>query len=77
MLVDHPKHMENSFVIFYCLKPVLLHSAQLVSLHLGRKQTKSFQFTQPNLWTVPYVRGWLKELGEGGYIRGKKVSKMD
>ena len=42
----------------------LLHSVQLVSLHLGGKQTKSFQFTQPNLWTIPYVRGWLRELGE-------------
>ena len=71
-------------MFFYCLKmifeqPVLLHSAQLVSLHLGGKQTKSFQFTQPNLWTIPYVRGWLRELGVGGgvcvYIMGKKCQK--
>ena len=33
---------------------------------------KSFQFTQPNLWTIPYVRGWLR----GGVYKGKKVSKM-
>ena len=26
-----------------------MHSAQVVSLHLGGKQTKSFKFTQPNL----------------------------
>ena len=54
MLVDPSlQHMENSFVIFLLSKNDFW--AQLVSLHLGVKQTKSFQFTQPNLWTIPYV----------------------
>ena len=45
------QHMENAFVIFLLSKNdfwaiVLLHSsAQLVYLHLGGKQTKSFKFT--------------------------------